>query len=175
MFTIKTERLLLRDLVTEDWKLFLDLMKDEDTRYYMGDYIKADTEEQAKSWIEEKIRYNSESPRHSFNLAIELKGNPIGWIGIGEVDSQDKGDLDFGYALLRDFWRQGLMTESLKAVIDYCFKSLPIHRITGECEEVNLASMKVMEKAGMTLQKRYLAEDKTSGKLKEKLRFYIDK
>jgi RimJ/RimL family protein N-acetyltransferase len=173
MFTIKTNRLVLRDLIPEDWKLFLELMKEPETGYYMDDYLKAETEEEAKNWVKERISYNSESPRHSYNLAIELKGEPIGWIGIGEAESKEKKDLDFGYALKRSFWGQGLATEALQAVLKYCFGTMKIKRITGECETRNLASRRVMEKSGMTLEKTFTIRDKKTGQEKEKFRFFI--
>ena len=94
MFTIKTKRLLLRDLIPEDQTLFLELMKDPNTRYYMGDFIKADIKTEAKAWVKEKMEYNSETPRHSYNLAIKFHGETIGWTGIGEAEEEEKKDLE---------------------------------------------------------------------------------
>lgn len=108
MFSLTTDRLLLRDLMPSDWRVFTELMRDVDTCSYMGDHIQAETDEQAQEWVEERIAYNNEQPRHSYNLAIELEGLPIGWIGIGEAEEAEKKDLDFGYALLREHWGNGV-------------------------------------------------------------------
>ncbi len=175
MFSINTVRLKLRNLVPSDWKLFYDLMQDGDTNYYMGDFIQADTEIEAKAWVHERINYNNENPRHSYNLAIEYEGKTVGWIGIGEAEEEEKKDLDFGYALLRDYWGKGIMAEALKAVIELCFKTMPIHRITGECETRNIASRKVMERAGMILEKKLTIKDEKTGVIRDKFRLYIQR
>lgn len=173
MFSINTKRLILRDLVLEDWEIIYDLMQEPETRYYMEGYLRGETEEEAKGWVNEMIGYNSEIPRHSYNLAIQCNEETIGWIGIGEASSEEKKDLDFGYALKKDFWGQGLMTEALQALIKFCFETMPIKRITGDCETKNLASRRVMEKVGMTLEKRFFGKDGKTGEEKEKFRFYI--
>lgn len=175
MFILKTKRLVLRNLVPKDWKLFYELMEEPETKYYMDDYLEAATEECARRWVGERISYNNEIPRHSYNLAIEFKGEPIGWIGIGEAESEEKKDLDFGYALKKSYWGKGFMTEALRALLKYCFKTMEIEKITGECETRNLASRKVMEKAGMTLEKRFSVKDKKTGQKKEKFRFFIER
>jgi [ribosomal protein S5]-alanine N-acetyltransferase len=173
MFSIPTNRLKLRDVILSDWELFYTLMKDSDTNYYMGDYIQADTEAKAKSWVDERIKYNNEIPRHSYNLAIEYEGKTVGWIGIGEADEEEKKDLDFGYALKREYWGKGIMTEALRLVLDLCFQTMPINRITGECETQNVASRIVMKNAGMIFDKHIRIKDVKTGKIREKVRLYI--
>jgi [ribosomal protein S5]-alanine N-acetyltransferase len=174
MFSIKTKRLILRDLKPSDWRLFCDLMKDPQTSYYMGDYLKSGIEE-AKAWVKERTKYNSENPRHSYNLVIELNQEPVGWIGIGEAEKEEKKDLDFGYALMKHYWGQGIMTEALQALLNFCFQNIGIKRITGDCEASNFASRKVMEKSGMTLLKKFIEKDEKTGLNKEKCRYFIEK
>lgn len=169
MFSIKSKRLILRDLMAQDWELFYNLMKEPETKYYMEGYLKSETEEDAKTWVKERMDYNSEIPRHSYNLAIECNCKAVGWIGIGEAESIDKKDLNFGYALKKSWWGQGFATEALQTLLKYCFEILPIKRITGECEMKNLASQKVMQKSGMTLEKIFVENDK------ETLRFIIER
>lgn len=67
----------------------------------------------------------------------------------------------------------GFMTEALHAVITLCFNTMPIHRITGECEVRNLASQKVMEHAGMKLVKQVTVRDAATGAVREKFRYSI--
>ena len=76
---------------------------------------------------------------------------------IGRDDSQLRGAfelrrpephrLDFGY---RTFWGQGLMTEALTEVADWALRQDGIWRIGGGTDVENLASARVMEKAGLT-------------------------
>lgn len=173
MFTITTDRLLIRDLQDDDWRLFYDLMKDEETRYYMGDFITASTEEEARAWVNTRMAYNAENPRYSYNLAIVWNDAVVGWIGIGDADDDDKKDLDFGYAMIKTYRGKGIMTEALKGLLQFCFENLAIHRITGDCEIDNTGSRKVMEHAGMTLVKTVTVFNEPTGTYREKYRFEI--
>jgi len=56
-----------------------------------------------------------------------------------------------GYALARPYWRQGLMTEALGAVVDYGFRHMGLRRIEATCGVDNIGSYRVMEKVGMQL------------------------
>ena len=59
---------------------------------------------------------------------------------------------EIGYALARKYWGQGLMTEAVRAVLDYGFNSLLLNRIEARCDVENTASWHVMEKAGMKFE-----------------------
>lgn len=56
---------------------------------------------------------------------------------------------ELGYVLARAHWGQGYMTEALKALITWALKQKGIFRIWAVCDVDNLASARVLEKAGM--------------------------
>jgi RimJ/RimL family protein N-acetyltransferase len=118
------------------------------------DYIKFKDVTQVNDWLQSRIKSNSEIPRQSYNLAVVEKssGNMIGWIGIGEPSDKSTADLDFGYALLREYWGKGYASEALGALITFCFKELKVHKISGDCDSENIGSIKVMEKVGMKFE-----------------------
>ena len=62
------------------------------------------------------------------------------------------GRAEVGYAIGRKYWRQGLMTEALRAVLAYCFDVLQLNRIEARCDVENTGSWRVMEKAGMKFE-----------------------
>lgn len=173
MFSLSTPRLTLRDLINEDWKLFVDMMSEPVTISYMKGHLPEPTESEAKQWVAQRIGYNSKNPRQSYNLAIEFENTPIGWIGIGEAETEELKDWDFGYALKKDYWGKGFATEALRSLISFCYKYHPLTRITGECYTRNIASRRVMEKAGLTLIKEFTTTDKTTGHVKEQFRYHI--
>jgi [ribosomal protein S5]-alanine N-acetyltransferase len=70
-------------------------------------------------------------------------------IGAFELRRPDPFRLDFGYVLARSWWRQGLMTEALGAAVGWAMREPGIWRIGAVCDVENLASARVMEKAGM--------------------------
>lgn len=57
--------------------------------------------------------------------------------------------LEFGYALARSWWGQGLMTEALTEVARWAISQPTVVRIGAACDVKNLGSARVMEKAGL--------------------------
>jgi ribosomal-protein-alanine N-acetyltransferase len=58
------------------------------------------------------------------------------------------------YKLHSIFWNNGYATESLKAVINFGFETLNLHRIEAGCAVDNISSIKVLEKSGMIREGR---------------------
>ena len=58
------------------------------------------------------------------------------------------------FKFLPEFWGKGIATEALLKSIDYGFNKLNLHRIHAGCAVDNLASKRVLEKSGMTLEGR---------------------
>ena len=56
--------------------------------------------------------------------------------------------LDCGYALACRWWGQGLMTEALTRVADWALHQPSVFRIGAVCDIDNIASARVLEKAG---------------------------
>jgi RimJ/RimL family protein N-acetyltransferase len=67
---------------------------------------------------------------------------------------------EFGlfYALSPAYRRRGYTTEAVQAMIDYAFRELHLKRILAETNYDNLASMGVMRKLGMRIEKNPLPE-----------------
>lgn len=63
------------------------------------------------------------------------------------------GERSFGYLLARAHWNRGYMTEALRAVLVYEFGTRGTPRVSATCEVENGASARVLEKAGMRLEK----------------------
>ena len=57
---------------------------------------------------------------------------------------------ELGYVLARSHWSRGYMTEVVKAVIGCALSQPGIYRVWSVCDIENVASARVMEKAGMT-------------------------
>jgi RimJ/RimL family protein N-acetyltransferase len=57
--------------------------------------------------------------------------------------------LDCGYTLARAWWGRGLMTEALTEVVNWALSQPRIFRIGAVCDVENIASARVMEKAGL--------------------------
>lgn len=88
--------------------------------------------------------------------AIVLKGSdePIGCIGYllkGESNiSIGDGEAEVGYWIARPYWNQGICTEALRWLTDYCFNDKHLTALWGDYFVDNPSSGRVMEKCGFT-------------------------
>ena len=84
-----------------------------------------------------------------YNWVIELDGQPIGNVSV--VRSSDKDErAELGYCMGRAFWNQGIMTEAVRAIIDFLFETVGLNRVEIWGSVFNPASGRVAEKCGLT-------------------------
>ena len=76
----------------------------------------------------------------------------IGDISIIEMN-EDDSSCEIGYVLGKAYWGHGIMTEALKAVLDFCFTQAGFQEVKARYASLNPASGRVMEKAGMSYLK----------------------
>ncbi len=69
--------------------------------------------------------------------------------GAFELRRPEPHRLDCGYVLDRTQWGRGLMTEALSEVARWAMRQDNVWRIGAVCDVENLASARVMEKAGL--------------------------
>lgn len=173
----QTERLIVRDLKWGDLEALHAFKADPLVTRHTD--FGVETVEESRAWLAGCIRHNAIPNRIAHNCAIVLMatGATMGWIGCGPPSepADPRGDIDFGYALRREFWGNGYMTEALVGMIDFIFTTTEAQRIFGECETVNPASARVMEKAGMQFAAAYTWQDEATGDTITSLRYDIHK
>lgn len=59
---------------------------------------------------------------------------------------------EIGYALSREFWNQGYMTEIVKRIVTFGFTEMRLVRMEARCHLDNTGSFRVMEKSGMQFE-----------------------
>ncbi len=99
----------------------------------------------AKGWI--RLASN-EALNHVF--AIDVDGFAVGAIGIKPGEDVHRLSAEIGYWLGEEFWNRGIATDAVQAVAQYAFESLGMVRVHAAVFEWNVASMRVLEKAGFT-------------------------
>lgn len=65
---------------------------------------------------------------------------------------KDESMAEIGYWLGKPFWNRGYVSEAARELIRYGFETLRLRRIFAGCFKRNPASVRVMEKAGMTYE-----------------------
>lgn len=104
-----------------------------------------------KSILKDRLKDNKIVPFQNYTLAILEKGtgNFIGMFGIVRGrPKQQKAEL--WYKFHPDFWGKGLATEAVHCVLDFCFDEMKLHRVEAGCAVENIASIRVLEKVGMS-------------------------
>ena len=71
------------------------------------------------------------------------------FLGMIEIVAIDHAGVNVGYVLAKKFWGKGYIPEALKAIINWAFLQEEIFRVWAFCDTENIASAKVLEKAGM--------------------------
>jgi ribosomal-protein-alanine N-acetyltransferase len=101
------------------------------------------TIDDARWWIEHA---SHDDPERSFAIASAVE--PIGGIGLIFGEDVHRHNAELGYWLAEPFWGRGIMTGAVCALTEYAFTKFPLNRIYAEPFARNLASMRVLEKAG---------------------------
>ena len=121
------------------------------------------THAEAEKWI--AICESNQGP--TTNFAIELQGEAVGGIGCHLLDDVNCKTAEIGYWLGESFWGRGIATAALKRITEYAFQTIfvntrvtdslggvSVERLQALVFEWNLASMRVLEKAGYVLEGR---------------------
>lgn len=84
----------------------------------------------------------------TFAFAIEVDGTAIGSIAAFRQQNIHFRCAELGYYIAEKYWGKGITTEAVKKVCDFIFANTDIIRIFAEPFAENVASCKVLEKAG---------------------------
>ena len=87
-------------------------------------------------------------------FAIATPTEAIGGIGISINSDVHRLTAELGYWLAEPFWGKGLMTETVRQFTDFAFTHFGLVRIYAEPYAHNLASARVLEKAGFVPEGR---------------------
>lgn len=114
--------------------------------------------------------------KKTFALELKDNGKVIGSLGIEprDEDANLPSELmgrEIGYAMSKDHWGRGLMTEAVKAVIDYCFSVLDYDYLTCGHFDHNDRSRRVVEKCGFRFLKNVITQ--TARGIEESGKMYV--
>lgn len=143
---LETERFLIRQWNISDTEELHEIMSDIRVHTYASG--KPWTLEHTANYIKFMLGKNFKT-LELFHGACVLKSNNtiIGLTGLNPYLPK-KPEIEWKFGV--PFWGNGYATEIGKAIIKEAFKTTDIELIYGMAHPQNLASMKVMEKLGMT-------------------------
>ena len=142
---LQTERLILRKPVLEDAEvIFETYAHDEEVTRYLT-WVANKNIEETRNYVERALAAWDRGSEFSWAITIKETGQLIGMIGT-RIDSYLA---NLGYVLARAYWNKGYMSEAVKAVAHWALSQEEIYRVWAVCDVENVASARVLEKAGL--------------------------
>lgn len=169
MNVLETERLVLRELVTDDLDALASIYADPDVRRFFPEgTLTVDETREELAWIID-VYYG----RYGYGLwatvlketnvligrcgllpwrVIPPRAAPLALDPADEVpDAESRYEVELAYLLAKPFWGRGLGTEAARSVVDHGFERLRVPRIIGLIDPGNEASRRVAANAGLTI------------------------
>ena len=152
---LETERLRLRRFCEADAEDLFALDNDPEVMRYLNGGEPTSFDVIKNEILPTFMQVDVVNPAFGFWTAVSKSTqNFIGWFSL-RPSPQNIQEAALGYRLVRTVWGQGLATEGVFALIDKGFRELGLERIVATTYEENMASRRVMEKAGMRLMRRF--------------------
>jgi RimJ/RimL family protein N-acetyltransferase len=142
----ETPRLFARQIEPADVTAMHKVYGDADAMRWVGDGKPLDLSE-CRHWIEVTLRNYAKRGYGMFALASRDTGAIIGFCGLVHPGGQSEAELK--YALSRAYWGKGLATEAAAAMLSFAASAQGIERVIATVDPDNIASQRVLLKAGM--------------------------
>lgn len=137
----------LRDMKKNDEELLVQYLNNEQVVRYLSLKIpKPYTSEDAKWWVE------IGSKESAIVKAIEFEGVFCGVIGVYNQQLEYSHSAEVGYWIAQKYWNKGIAAKALIEFTSFIFSSTPIIRLFAPVFSANKSSMRVLEKAGYSLE-----------------------
>ena len=149
----ETERLIARRFGPRDLADFVAMRADPEVARYQS--WECYTEEDGRAFIAEMGRTEPGQPGW-FQFALEERttGCFVGDCGLF-IDPTDQRLARIGYTIARPLWGHGFATEAVSGLVAFAFERFALHRITASVDPRNLASCRVLERAGFTKEAHF--------------------
>lgn len=148
---IYSNRLILRRLQEDDAEMmFNNWCADSEVTKYLR-WLPHENIQITNSLLKDWIKNYESNENYLWGIELEENGELIGTIAVVDMDK-----FEIGYALSKDMWGKGIMTEALDRVIKFFFEEVGLEKIVSWHDVLNPASGKVMLKVGM----KYIGNEK---------------
>ena len=147
---LETRRLILRKFTDSDIDDMLMLYSDEDVNKFLP-WFPIKTREEMANYLYEKIfPCYKQDIAYSYAIALKTNNKVVGYVHINDIGNSN----DIGYALRKEFWHKGIVSEACIAVADR-LRKVEFPFITATHDINNPYSGGVMKKIGMTYRYSY--------------------
>jgi len=143
---LETERLILRKIQPDAKDAIFDIYSSAEAMKYFGK-IPYTTISEAEDMIDKVIKAFQNKEGIRWGIVLKQSDKLIGSGGFWKL-VRDHLRAEIGYDLNPAYWKKGIMTEALAAMIDFGFKKMNLHTIEANIDPANIASEKLLEKMG---------------------------
>lgn len=147
-YSIKTERLGIRNWLPSDIEPFSEMGQDVEVMKYFPELR---SKEDSRNFIARMQNHFEAYGFCYFAMDVLETGEFIGFTGILNQNYESKFTpcVDIGWRLKKSAWGNGFATEAAKACLDFAFSKLNLNEIYSFATITNKGSEAVMKKIGM--------------------------
>lgn len=148
--TLTTRRLILRDMRLSDESAVFDIRRDYAvTQYNIG--APYTQHRQAYRLLEGILAEYRTQTALRWGITRPDDDMVIGMLGYNYW-IRDDNRASIGFDLHRSFWRQGMMSEALRAILNFGFTHMALNRVEADASIKNVASIKLMQSLGFVVE-----------------------
>jgi RimJ/RimL family protein N-acetyltransferase len=153
---LETQRLVLRRFSIADADNLVLLDADPDVMHFVTGGISTSRDQIETDFLPAFLAYYDRYEGYGFWAIIEkVTGEFLGWFHFRPGPDAPPGEVELGYRLRKSAWGKGYATEGSRGLIRKGFTELGVQRVVAEAMAVNVASRRVMEKAGLRLVRTF--------------------
>ena len=157
---IETDRLILREIIEDDFMGFYELDSDPEVHKYLGNHPVTSIE-QSKAVIQFIRQQYKKNGIGRWAIIDKASNNFIGWSGLKYEQHLRDGMAyyDLGYRLKRAYWGRGIATETAIESLKYGFSVFGLTEIYAAAHVENIASNKILQKIGLNFMETFSCDD----------------
>jgi RimJ/RimL family protein N-acetyltransferase len=153
---LETPRLVLRRFTLADVDNLVSLNADPDVMRFLTGGIPTGRDEIENELLPAFLGYYERCDGYGFWAAIEKRtGEFLGCFYLTPQEGGAPDEVELGFRLRKSAWGKGYATEGARALIRRGFTESGVQCIVADTMAVNIASRRVLEKAGLKLARTY--------------------
>lgn len=147
MTLLKTDRLVLRPVTHDDTDTIARLCNDLAISRWLTVVPHPYTRHDAETFLKDRVPFGANG---HYNFAITLNGSDE-LVGLVAADALESDVREFGYWLAPDLWRQGLVSEAARPVVDWVFHQGNSSKLCAGCDDENTGSRRLLNALGFAM------------------------
>ena len=153
---LQTDRLELRALTLGDLDGLASMLADAEALTYWGPPL---SRGESRSWIERNLKRYEKDGFGRCAVVLQSTGELVGDCGLIRTLVEGRPEVELGWIVRRSHQGKGIATEAAAAWRDHGFDTVGLERIVSMVSERNVASRRVAEKLGMTVEREAMWGD----------------